>query len=229
MHRKTVQLGLVLLCIAATADSRFGLAAGPAQIATSGVSGQQKGVTVSDINRKIEPCDDFYEFSNGNWRAANPIPPAKPRWGRRTVAREINRQQVRDILNEASMKRDSTKGSAEQILGDFYAACMNETSIDSFGATPILPLMSMIENVRNNADVQRVIRRLHDQGMPALFTVAGAMDNKEPRNFIASIAPSGLGLPNRDAYLKADTQSVAALRKYREHMIQMLKLAGRSP
>ena len=82
-----------------------------------------KGIESSDLNRSAKPCDDFYDFANGSWRAKNPIPSSMDRWSRRWQAGEQNKDQLRKILDEVSAAPAQPKGTPAQLTGDFYAAC----------------------------------------------------------------------------------------------------------
>src|SRR5690349_5432664 len=92
-----------------------------------------QGVEVGDLNRDVEPCADFYEFANGTWRTENPIPESKSRWSRRLAAQDANRLHVQRLLEELAQKSDWPSGSDEQRIGDYFASCMDEESIDAAG------------------------------------------------------------------------------------------------
>ncbi len=186
----------------------------------------QSGVAAGDVNRSVDPCTNFYEFANGTWRAENPIPPSSPRWSRRLAAREGNRRHVRELLEELAAKKDWPGGSAEQLLGDHYASCLDEAAIEAAGLTPLAPLLAEIDGVRNAADVQRVMLRLHELAIAVPFGVTGAMDYREPSRFIATVVAGGLGLPDRDAYLGAEPRVVETRNRYRAHVARILALAG---
>ncbi|HKE30910.1 MAG TPA: hypothetical protein VKD65_04235, partial [Candidatus Angelobacter sp.] len=82
----------------------------------------QHGVQVSDIDRTADPCADFYQYANGAWRAANPIPASMSRWSRRWAAGELSKDQLKTILDDVSSKRDWPRSSVEQLIGDFYGS-----------------------------------------------------------------------------------------------------------
>jgi putative endopeptidase len=185
-----------------------------------------KGVAIRDLDRAVDPCTDFYAFANGAWRAANSIPAGVQRWSRRAAAREANRQQLQTLLEELAARADRPRGSIEQQLGDYFAACMNEAAIDAAGVTPLAPLLVDIADVQDEAGVQHVIRRLHELAIPAPFVVTGASDYLDPASVVANIAAGGLGLPDRDYYLKPEPRFAEAREKYRAHVAKALELAG---
>ena len=179
-----------------------------------------------DVDAKIDPCTDFDAYANGPWRAANPIPAQLSRWGRRAASRETNRRQVQELLQELASREDWPRGSSERLLADHYASCMDEAKIDALGLTPLAPLLADIDAIRTRADLQRSIRRLHALAIPVGFGLVGAMDNHDPERFIANVAPGGLGLTSRDAYLQSEPPAVEARERYRARVAQVLMLAG---
>lgn len=185
-----------------------------------------KGIQLNDLDRAADPCTDFDAFANGAWRSANPIPAGTQRWSRRAAAHEANRQQLKTLLEELAAKADRPRGSIEQQLGDHFAACMNEAAIDAAGVTPLAPLLADIAGVQDAAGVQRMIRRLHELAIPAPFVVAGASDYHDPASVVVNIAAGGLGLPDRDYYLKPEKHFAEAREKYRAHVASVLTLAG---
>ena len=186
----------------------------------------QKGIEVGDIDKQADPCTDFYEYSNGKWRAENPIPPSMVRWSRRWAAGELAKDQLHVILDEISARKDWPKGSVEQLIGDHYGACMDETAIDRLGGKPIQPLLAEIDKMKNTADVQRMIGRFHAISIAVPFGLYGASDNHAPTNVIAQVYASGLGLPDRDYYIKAEPRFQEAREKYAAHIEKMFVLAG---
>ena len=169
-----------------------------------GQSAGKRGIEVSDLNRSVQPCSDFYEFANGSWRAANPIPPSMQRWSRRWAAGETAKDRLRDILVEISARKDYPKGSVEQLTGDMYCACMDEAQANRLGVKPVQPLLAEIDRLKSPADVQKMIARLHGLSILVPFVFTADSDNHEPQNVIAQVYAGGLGLPDRDYYLVDD-------------------------
>jgi endothelin-converting enzyme/putative endopeptidase len=133
---------------------------------------------------------------------------------------------VQSVLDEVSRKKDWAPGSAEQLVGDHYASCMDEAGIDAEGLKPLAPVLAEIDGVKTIADAERIIRRLHDLAISVPFGTIGAPDYNAPTDYIANIVAGGLGLPDRDYYLKAEPRFAEAREKYRVHMANVLKLSG---
>jgi putative endopeptidase len=184
------------------------------------------GIDLADLDRKAEPCTDFYEFANGTWRANNPIPGSMDRWSKRWQAGETSKDKLRDILEAAAADKSAPKGSSTQIVGDYYGACMDETRVNARGMDPIKPWLARIDAVRDPASVQLAMVELHDIIVNAPFTFGSQQDFHKPSWVLADFGASGLGLPDRDYYLKTEPRFKEAREKYIEHVTAMFKLAG---
>jgi endothelin-converting enzyme/putative endopeptidase len=186
----------------------------------------QKGIELSDMNRSVEACSDFFEFSNGAWRAMNPIPPSQVRWSRRWQAGETSKEQLKGLLDEAAAVKNPPKGSIDQLIGDFYGACMNEAEIERLGVTPLDPLRALIRAMKTPGDLANMITRFQAIAIYVPFGVTAGSDNHNPTDVIAQIFSSGLGLPDRDYYLKTEPRFAEAREKYVAHVQKMFELAG---
>jgi putative endopeptidase len=187
----------------------------------------QKGVFLEDIDRSADPCTDFFAFANGAWRKQNPIPASNSRWSRRWQAGESAKERLKDILDAVSARRDWPAASAEQQIGDFYASCMDEGAVERAGLEPLKPLLAEIAAVNDRAGLVKTIARLEAIGVHAPFALGGESDLHAPADVVAWLSPSGLGLPDRDYYVKADPRFVEARRRYVEHVATTFGLAGR--
>jgi endothelin-converting enzyme/putative endopeptidase len=211
--------------------TNIALVAGIPRISSAGdvpapLSPAPRGIASSDLDRTADPCADFYAFADGAWREANPIPAGTQHWSRRWAAREANRQQLKTILEDLAGRTDWQRGSVEQQLGNYYAACMDEPAIDAAGVTPLAPLLAEIAGVRNPAGIQRIVRRLHELAIPVPFALTGASDYRDPASVVVNIAAGGLGLPDRDYYFKPEARFADAREQYRAHVAKVLARAG---
>jgi putative endopeptidase len=190
------------------------------------VSQSLHSIAVKDLDRKAAPCDDFYEFSNGAWRANNPIPASMTRWSRRWQAGESAKDKLHDILEAAAADKSAAKGTTDQIIGDYYGACMDESRVNARGVEPFKPWFAKIDAARDIASLQQVIAELHDINVNVPFAMGGQQDPHKPSWVLADFGASGLSLPDRDYYLKPEPRFKEAREKYVEHVTAMLKLAG---
>ena len=188
-------------------------------------SGTLRSVEPADIDRSADACTDFYQFANGRWRAENPIPAAMPRWSRRWAAGESAKDRLHEILTEVSSLQPQPKGSIDQLIGDFYGACTDETRINGLGVKPIAPLLEEIGQIRDVAGVQAMIGRFHAMGIRVPFAIYSVSDNHKPADVIAQIGAGGLGMPDRDYYVKPDARFKEAREKYGAHVANMFRLA----
>ncbi len=212
---------LLCLTVLSTALDEIGLRS--AEVAQNGVP---RGIESGDINRSVDACTDFYEFANGRWRAEHPIPASMPRWSRRWESAEAAKDRLHQILDEASALPGRPKGSVEQLIGDFYGACTDEAQANALGVKPLAPLLSEVDAVRDVAGVQRTIARFHAIAIAVPFGLAGGSDSHNPVDVIAQIYASGLGMPDRDYYLKPDARFKEAREKYVAHVASIFRLAG---
>ena len=182
------------------------------------------GINLDDIDRRVDPCMDFAEFANGAWHARNPIPASMDRWSRRWQAGETAKDKLKDILE--SLPKENPKGSTEQIIGDYYGACMDESRIKGRGIDPLKPWLAKIDSAKDMNQLQRVMIELQDIQVTAPFNLGGSQDLHKPTQVLADIGASGYSMPDRDYYLKPDDRFKEARSKYIEHVAKMFKLAG---
>lgn len=185
------------------------------------------GVDLSDMNRKVHSCDDFFEYANGSWRTNNPIPPSMVRWSRRWAAGETTKDVLREMLDATAATSSSAKpGTTEQLIGDYYGSCMDEDAINKQGIKPLGSDLELIKSIKAVSDLQSVVIHLHQEGVFVPFRFGSAQDPHEPTQVIADTAAGGLGLPDRDFYFKEDDKSKETRQKYLEHVAATFMLAG---
>jgi endothelin-converting enzyme/putative endopeptidase len=187
-----------------------------------------KGIETDDLNQAVKPCDNFYEFANGTWRAQNPIPASMDRWSRRWQAGEQNKDKLRKILDELSAAPGQAKGSPAQLVGDFYAACTNVKAVDAAGVAPLKPYLAAIDAIHDGVSLQQELRELHAIGVMVPFTLGATQNPHSPTDVIADVGASGLGLPDRDYYVKPEQRFADARAGYLVYVARIFVLAGAS-
>jgi putative endopeptidase len=183
------------------------------------------GFDTANLDRSCKPCDDFYEFAMGGWMKANPIPPEYPTWGSFTVLLDKNQQNLRKIL-ESAVDAKGTVSANERKIGDFYASCMDTTAIEALGTKPIEEEMLRIAQMKGGVDLQAELAHLQTIGVDAMFRFGSRQDAKDSTQVIATAVQGGLGLPDRDYYLKDDEKSKSLQEAYVKHVGKMFELLG---
>ena len=180
---------------------------------------------INALDKSADPCSDFYQFACGNWIKNNPIPADQSRWGRFSELAERNREVLRSILDESAAPAPNRDPITRQI-GDYYAACMDEKGIEAKGLKPLEPELNRIVALKDKTQLADEIARLHRIGTSAVFDFGSGQDFKNSTSVIAQFDQGGLGLPDRDYYLKDAPESVEIRHKYVAHLRKMFELAG---
>ena len=184
------------------------------------------GLNPTDMDPSVSACTDFNEYANGGWLKANPIPPDQSYWGSFTILDETNRANLHKVLEKAAADTSAPAGSDQKKVGDFWASCMDEAAIESAGLTPLKPELARIDKIGSLADLQAEIGRLQSYGVGAGFRFAAEQDRRKSTDVIAYAGQGGLGLPDRDYYLKSDDESKTIREKYLAHLQKMFALTG---
>ncbi len=187
------------------------------------------GVSSNDMSPNVAPCTNFYQYADGAWLASNPIPPAYPEWGQFSELAERNRILLREILEKDAADQNAPAGSDERKLGDFYASCMDQKTVEADGAKPLDPEFARIAQIHDRASLEAEIARLQKVGVDALFEFGSEQDFKNSQMEIGDAEQGGLGLPNRDYYTKQDPKSKQIRTKYLAHLQKMFGLLGDNP
>ena len=187
------------------------------------------GFDLSQVDRSVSPCDDFSEYANGGWRKAHPLPATYARFGRFEEVAERNRETLKAILEASAKESAAQTGSATQKLGDFWAACTNEAAIEAQGATPIRPDLERIAAIDSRGEVVAEIHRQQQRGIAPVFRFSAQNDFRNSKFVIAAVSQAGLGLPDRDYYLRDEEKFASVRKQYTGHIAKMFELAGAGP
>lgn len=181
------------------------------------------------LNTKIAPGQDFYTYANGSWQKNNPIPPEYSAWGSFNVVNEKVQEIIHQMLIKAAENTKAQPGSIAQKVGDFYFSGMDEVSINKLGITPLQSEFARIDAIKSLTDLQNEIAHLHQIGVGAFFSFGSMQDFKNSKDTIAAAMQGGLGLPDRDYYLKDDAKFKQIRDAYVNHIAKMFELLGDAP
>src|SRR5438132_607844 len=189
----------------------------------------ESGIDPDAIDRSVNPCDDFYDFACGGWAARTSIPPDRPSWSRSfSEITERNLAGLRDILEAAAAAHFEPGDEEARKLGDFHATCMDESKAETASADTLRGEFARIDGISDRESLARAVAQLHLRDVNALFVFRTQQDLRDASEEIGAADQGGLGLPERDYYLKRDPRSVALRDQYRDHVARMLELSGES-
>ena len=188
---------------------------------------------VTNLDRSVDPCVDFYKFSCGGWEKNNPIPADQAGWSVYAKLGNENQQFLWGILEDdakaPSGSSSSPRTAVQQRVGDYFAACMNTTAIDALGDKPIEPELARINALQTRAEILSALTRLHHEYAGSFFFGSGTdQDAIDSSTIIVALEAGGLGLPDRDYYTKTDDKSVKVRGQYTAYIQQLLSLTGES-
>ena len=185
---------------------------------------------VAAMDRTLDPCVDFYQYVCGGWRRSNPIPPDQASWSVYGKLYEDNQRFLWGILDDLARNTASRTGD-QQKIGDFFAACMDETAIERRGAEPLAPMLARIAELPSRKALAGLLSELHllsGDGTP-FFRFGSTPDYGDSSQVIALADAGGLGLPDRDYYTDTDARSVKIRAEYRQHLTRVFADLGDGP
>ena len=230
-------LGLTV-CVSLPACAQNGIAQPPAA-SSSETAPQLDHFDFNQVDRAVDPCVDFYEYTCKKWIASNPIPADESSWGPSEKLQLWNDSVLRQILEKASVN-DSGRDATQQKIGDYYSSCMDESAINNKGISAIKPELDRIDAIKDKSQLADELAHLHqitislasqnDSGFKtALFGFASGQDLDDASKVVAQLDQGGLGLPDRDYYLKDDAKSVETRQQYLAHVQKNFELMGENP
>ncbi len=182
---------------------------------------------LTSLDRSVNPCDDFYRFTCGGWMKKNPIPADQSNWSVYAKLANDNQQFLWGILADDAKATNRTPN--QQKIGDYFAACMDTAAIDKRGISPIRPELDAIDKLRDRKALIAYIGPLNSRMMGTFFFDAGpTQDPGDSSQMIAEVGAGGLGLPDRDYYVKTDPKSEETRQKYLAYITRILTLSGES-
>ncbi|MGY3925840.1 M13 family metallopeptidase [Aeromonas simiae] len=186
---------------------------------------RHSGLLPANMDKSIKPGDDFFRYANGHWLKSSAIRPDRPADGAFYALRDKSLADVRVLVDEA-IKADAPAGSSTRQIADLYQSFMDRATRDACGLAPIQPLLAEIEAVQSQSDLAHAFARTAQIGGGAPFSFWIGADEKHPDRYSVTLYQSGLGLPDRDYYLKTGQEAEALRQQYRAHIATMLARSG---
>ena len=182
------------------------------------------GFDLAAIDKSMKPGDDFFRYSGGAWMKSAQIPPDRSRWGSFNILAAKSEADVKALVEEVSAKAQRP-GSVEQKVADFYASYMDTKTIDSLGLKPFEADLAKIAAIKTYEDV---VAFVGTPGVPGTLPVGWGigLDEKNPDRYSLNVGQAGLGMPDRDYYLKSDAKFAETRAAYRAYIEKMLTLAN---
>lgn len=180
------------------------------------------GIDLTTFKDSVQPGDNFNTYVNGTWIDTIEIPADRSRYGNFDLLREKSEQRVRIIIEDLAEKEPAID-TAEGKIGAYYSAYLDIDAINVAGLAPAQPYFDKIDAIASLEDVSRLTSQV---GFAAPISGFVFVDDKDPETYIFQMGLSGLGLPDRDYYLKDDAKSVEQRGKYVELLTTLLGKAG---
>jgi predicted metalloendopeptidase len=193
--------------------------------------------SIDQVDKSLDPCADFFQYTCSKWIKANPIPPDQGSWGTFNELALWNIAAVHNTLEEA--RQPSPKRTAvQQKVGDYYASCMDEDAINKAGIAPLQPELDRIARMKDKSELPVILASIHQVIRPAnlnfidaaytgvVFGIYSQPGLDDASVTLAILDQSGMALPGREFYLNDDAKSKEIRDKYVKHVARMLELSG---
>jgi putative endopeptidase len=184
------------------------------------------GLNLQNVDNSVRPQDDFYRYVNGTWLKNTEIPADKSSWGAFNELAEKSLNELHSIIDTESAKKDIPAGSVEQKIVDLYASYMDEATLEKLGMTPLNTEFSRIDAIKNKKQLATIIAHLSMINVGVPLELGIGQDSKDSTKVVAGLDQGGLGLPDRDYYLKDDTKLKETRAKYLAYIEKMLSMSG---
>jgi putative endopeptidase len=178
------------------------------------------------MDQSIAPGDDFYQYVNSDWIADHPVPPDKTAYDVFNELNDTTEEHLRSLIEEITGNSGAEQGSLPQKIGDLYRTGMDTDTIEHLGLTPVQDVLDRIEGISQVSEIQPLIAHLVKCGFAPCFELFAEIDAKNSAMMIAGLAQGGLGLPNKEYYLKEDPESKNIIIKYQDHIAKMCQFLG---
>ena len=172
----------------------------------------------------VRPGDDFFRYSGGGWMQREVLPSDRTRWGTFDKLADRASLDTRKIIEDLAAN-PAAEGTPQRKIGDYYRAFMDTAAIEARGLAPVQPVLDEVRQLASHADIARVMYR-SDVSVTAPIIGRVSIDQKNPDRHVVVLSHAGLGLPEREFYLRDDAQFREIRDQYRAHLARLLELGG---
>ncbi|MGZ8851123.1 MAG: M13 family metallopeptidase [Thermoanaerobaculia bacterium] len=182
------------------------------------------GVDLEAMDRSVKPGDDFFRYVNGRWAATAQIPPDKTSFGSFQMLADLSEARVRALLDGWAADKTLKAGSDEVKVASVYRTFLDEATAEKLDAKPIQPYLKAVKKAKTHADIARQMGRSAATFGRSLFGAGVSDDAKNPDKYTLYLSQSGIGLPDREFYLRDNLKPQKE--RYQKYVADMLRLIG---
>jgi putative endopeptidase len=213
-----------VLCGAVLAVLSLCCAAGAQAVEIAGVS---SGIDTQFFDHSVRPQDDFYQFVNGKWLAATEIPADRPAYGAASKLYDDCQTELGELIQAAALNAAAAPGSDESRIRALYNSFLDETAVERLGSQPLAADLARIQSIKSKREIPALIAHLQQIGVTVPYALSIHLDGKDSSQYVPDLQQDGLGLPDRDYYLKDDATTLRLIRhKYEVHIATALAKLG---
>lgn len=187
---------------------------------------QKNIINIRDFNHKVRPTDDFFEYANGGWLRQNSIPKDQAKWGTFNILNNINQDRLKSIFNSLKRQKNLKSSSDHQKLRDYFISGTDLKKRDKSGLKELEPLLCRADEIKNSKSLFALVGELNKLGSAPFWIPHVGQDERFVEKYIFRFYQGGLGLPDKDYYLKNDIHSKKIRQEYLKYVAKVFSLAG---
>jgi putative endopeptidase len=190
--------------------------------------GKKWGFDTKTIDKKVRPQDDFFSYANGGWIQKTKMPADESRWGSFVILGHKTHKELKAIIDDLQRKKLPKKGESAQLVRDVFSAAIDMKTRDSLDTKPLLKWRRMIESIKTKEDLIAYLSKADRAGVSGLWGAYIDQDSKDSSRYLLHFYQGGLGMPDRDYYLKDAPEQARVREAYIKHIGKLLGLDGKS-
>ena len=189
--------------------------------------GQPSGIDLHYVDATVRPQDDLYTYTSGKWLRETALPPDRARYGSFDQLRDKSELEVRAIIEELAANTDLPAGSEERKIADLYRSFMDETQIEKLDDQPLKKLFAHIDQIKTRAGIPQLIGEFNLEGLSTPVNMGVEPDERNSTRYVLHLDQGGIGLPDRDYFLKDDDAKMKSIRAaYQAHIARTFEMLG---